>query len=69
MLTVTKARRVFFRGTADEKVALNDLELKLEKGDFAIVIGSNGAGKSTLLNAISGSLMLAPAGSPSMATM
>lgn len=58
MLNVTDARRVFFRGTPDEKVALDGLNLGLEKGDFAIVIGSNGAGKSTLLNVISGALAL-----------
>lgn len=58
MLEVKDARRVFFRGLPDEKVALAGLNLRLEKGDFAVVIGSNGAGKSTLLNAISGALML-----------
>lgn len=58
MLQVNDARRVFFRGLPDEKVALNGLNLALAKGDFAVVIGSNGAGKSTLLNAISGALML-----------
>lgn len=58
MLEVQNARRVFYRGQPDEKVALNDLSLKLAPGDFAVVIGSNGAGKSTLLNAISGALIL-----------
>ncbi len=58
MLEVSNARRVFFRGLPDEKVALDGLNLTLATGDFAIVIGSNGAGKSTLLNAISGALML-----------
>ncbi len=58
MLKVKEARRVFFRGLPDEKVALDGLNLHLAKGDFAVVIGSNGAGKSTLLNAISGALML-----------
>lgn len=58
MLQVKDARRVFFRGLPDEKVALDGLNLSLAKGDFAVVIGSNGAGKSTLLNAISGALML-----------
>ena len=42
----------------DEKVALDGLSLSLERGDFAVVIGSNGAGKSTMMNAISGALML-----------
>lgn len=58
MLEVQNAKRVFFRGEPDEKVALNGLNLKLAAGDFAVVIGSNGAGKSTMLNAISGALTL-----------
>ncbi|MFN7038268.1 MAG: ABC transporter ATP-binding protein [Alphaproteobacteria bacterium] len=33
-----------------------NLNLKVEKGEFIIIIGGNGAGKSTLLNIISGNL-------------
>lgn len=58
MLEISNARRVFFKGMPDEKVALDGLSLRLEKGDFAVVIGSNGAGKSTTMNAISGALLL-----------
>jgi len=58
MLQIKDARRVFFKGMPDEKVALDGLSLSLERGDFAVVIGSNGAGKSTMMNAISGALML-----------
>jgi putative ABC transport system ATP-binding protein len=47
---------VFNEGTVDEKKALTDTNLKLDKGDFVTVIGSNGAGKSTLMNVISGNL-------------
>ncbi len=57
-LNVNAARKTFFPGTADEKIALNDLSLSLAAGDFGIIIGSNGAGKSTMLNAISGALPL-----------
>lgn len=58
MLKIDSARKTFFAGTPDEKVALDGLTLSLDRGDFAIVIGSNGAGKSTMLNAISGALPL-----------
>jgi len=58
MLRIKNARKTFFAGTPDEKVALDGLTFSLDRGDFAIVIGSNGAGKSTMLNAISGALML-----------
>ena len=54
MLNIDKISKTFFPGTANERKALVDLDLKLEEGDFVTVIGSNGAGKSTLLNAISG---------------
>ncbi|MFO1219674.1 MAG: ATP-binding cassette domain-containing protein [Burkholderiaceae bacterium] len=58
MLQIDNARLVFFKGTPDEKAALDGLTLTLERGDFAIVIGSNGAGKSTMMNALSGALLL-----------
>lgn len=56
MLNVNNISRTFFPGTVNERRALVDLNLVLNKGDFVTVIGSNGAGKSTLLNAISGRL-------------
>ncbi len=58
MLEIRAARKVFYKGQPDEKIALNGLDLKLGNGDFAVVIGSNGAGKSSMLNAISGALKL-----------
>ncbi|MEM1551497.1 MAG: ABC transporter ATP-binding protein [Candidatus Bathyarchaeia archaeon] len=37
-------------------MALNDVSIKVEKGEFVAVVGPNGAGKTTLLKAISGTL-------------
>ncbi len=54
MLELKHITKVFNRGTVDEKVALNDLSLTLNDGDFVTVIGGNGAGKSTMQNAICG---------------
>ena len=54
MLEIKNLTKTFNPGTINEKVALNDLSLTLEDGDFVTVIGGNGAGKSTLLNAIAG---------------
>ena len=54
MLKVTDISKTFFKGTTNEKKALNHLSLTLNDGDFCTVIGSNGAGKSTLLNSIAG---------------
>ncbi|WNS77306.1 ABC transporter ATP-binding protein [Bacillus sp. DTU_2020_1000418_1_SI_GHA_SEK_038] len=54
MLELKHIHKVFNEGTPDEKIALDRIHLKLNKGDFVTVIGSNGAGKSTLMNMISG---------------
>ena len=54
MLELRHITKSFFSHTANEKVALRDVSLKLDAGDFVTVIGSNGAGKSTLLNVVSG---------------
>ncbi|MDC3413444.1 ABC transporter ATP-binding protein [Terrihalobacillus insolitus] len=56
MLNLKNIALTFNEDTPDEKKALQDIHLTLEKGDFVTVIGSNGAGKSTLMNVISGSL-------------
>ncbi|HWK67357.1 MAG TPA: ABC transporter ATP-binding protein [Rhizobiaceae bacterium] len=58
MLEIRSARKIFYRGQPDEKVALDGLDLSLATGEFGVVIGSNGAGKSSMLNAISGALPL-----------
>lgn len=46
--------KTFNPGTVNEKAALKNLNLVLQEGDFATIVGSNGAGKSTLFNAITG---------------
>ncbi|MBM3407507.1 MAG: ATP-binding cassette domain-containing protein [Betaproteobacteria bacterium] len=51
-------RKTFHPGSADERIALDGVDLTLSPGDFAVVIGSNGAGKSTLLNALAGEVAL-----------
>lgn len=54
MLRVQNLTKVFNHNTVNERVALNDVTLTLEAGDFVTVIGGNGAGKSTLLNCVAG---------------
>ncbi len=54
MLDIKHVTKVFFPGTANEKVALEDINLHIDKGDVVSVIGSNGSGKSTLFNMIAG---------------
>ena len=54
MLKLTGVSKTFSRGTVDEKLAISDLNLTVEDGEFVCIIGSNGAGKSTLFNAVCG---------------
>ena len=54
MLKLQNVRKVFGKGTANEKVALDKVSFTMNPGDFITVIGGNGAGKSTTLNAIAG---------------
>ncbi len=54
MLEINGLRKTFNKGTINEKVAIENLSLRFQEGDFVTVIGGNGAGKSTLLNLIAG---------------
>lgn len=54
MLEIKNLHKTFNKGTINEKVALNGVNLQLDSGDFVTIIGGNGAGKSTTLNAIAG---------------
>ncbi|MBQ3192603.1 MAG: ATP-binding cassette domain-containing protein [Oscillospiraceae bacterium] len=58
MLKVNNISKTFNPGTVNEKQALTNLSLHLNKGDFVTILGSNGAGKSTLFNAIAGSFVV-----------
>ena len=54
MLELKNIGKTFNPGTVNEKIALEGVNLHLDDGDFATIVGSNGAGKSTLFNAIAG---------------
>jgi len=56
MLNATDVYKVFYPGTPDERIALDEVSLHLAPSDFAVIIGGNGAGKSTLLNTFAGEL-------------
>lgn len=54
MLEIKNITKIFNPATVNEKIALKNVSITLNDGDFVTVIGGNGAGKSTLLNAIAG---------------
>ena len=57
MVKLEKIVKIFNRGTIDEKVAIDGIDLHIKEGDFVTIIGSNGAGKTTLLNITAGTYL------------
>ncbi len=53
MLKIKNVSKIYGKGTA-KVVALNNVSLRVNKGDFIAVMGPSGSGKSTLLNIIGG---------------
>ena len=42
-------------------ISLKDIDIKIKKGSFVVIIGENGSGKTTLLNSMIGELIHIPA--------
>lgn len=57
MLEINNVSKTFAKDTVNEHIALNDINIKLKKGEFLTIVGSNGAGKSTLFNIICGTYL------------
>jgi putative tryptophan/tyrosine transport system ATP-binding protein len=55
MLEISGVKKTFHPDTPNEVRALEHVDLSLDEGSFAVIIGTNGSGKSTLLNAVAGS--------------
>ncbi|MBT1070582.1 ABC transporter ATP-binding protein [Pelotalea chapellei] len=56
MIQIKDVSMLFNPGTVNENLAIRNINLKINEGDFITVIGSNGAGKSTLFNLIAGTI-------------
>ena len=56
MIRLENISMIFNQGTPTENIALRNINMEIEKGDFVTILGSNGAGKTTLFNLISGNI-------------
>ena len=54
MIQLSQFTKYFHKGSINQVLALDCLDLAVADGDFITIIGSNGAGKSTLLNCLAG---------------
>jgi len=53
-LDIEQLRKVYNRGTDNEIVAVDDLSLTINDGEFLVFVGPSGCGKSTTLRSIAG---------------
>ena len=54
MISLEQFTKYFHKGSVNQVLALDCIDLQVDEGDFVTIIGSNGAGKSTLLNGLAG---------------
>ena len=57
MIALKDFTKYFHKGSINEVLALEKIDLTVRRGEFITIIGSNGAGKSTLLNCLAGTYM------------
>lgn len=58
MINIVEINKTFNKNTVKEHKAIDNLSLKIEEGDFVVIVGGNGAGKSTLLNSLAGDFIV-----------
>jgi putative ABC transport system ATP-binding protein len=57
MIEINHIHKVFNKGKANQVDAINGIDLKINNGEFLVIVGSNGSGKTTLLNLVAGSVL------------
>ena len=51
MISLQNVKKIY-KGDGYETIALNGIDLEINKGEFVAIMGKSGSGKSTLLNII-----------------
>ncbi len=54
MIKTNNLSKVFYEGRSNEIVALKEINIEIQKGDFCTIVGPSGSGKTTFLKCISG---------------
>lgn len=50
MINLQNLRKTYTRPSGEPVHALNNISLRIERGEYVAIIGSSGSGKSTLMN-------------------
>ena len=53
LIKVEKLKKIYNEYSLNPKLALNDLNFKVEYGEFICIMGTSGSGKTTLINILS----------------